>query len=216
MTLERVHSGRGFRPAPSSLPWLGASTLILAILWLGPLPALSAESFTAHMVLHLGVAVVAGPLLGIGLVKAGLTGLAVRSMVVGALLASLLEMLVVWSWHAPLLHTRASVNDAVFVFQQATFLVAGALIWQVSFAGQTKLADGVGALAMLMTFMHMTILGALLTLAPELLYESSLYSGDTVAGHLEDQRYGGILMAVGGSFPYLIGGLWLARRLIRN
>ncbi|MAL99197.1 MAG: cytochrome c oxidase caa3-type, assembly factor CtaG-like protein [Alteromonadaceae bacterium] len=200
----------------SPLPWITVSCFLLLILWLGPLPAMSATSFTWHMVLHLGVAVLAGPLMGIGLVKAGLARWATSNMVAWAIGASLFEMLVVWSWHAPMLHKSASLSDSLFVAQQLSFLAAGTLIWLVAFAGRSKLAAGAGALAMLMTFMHMTLLGALLTLGPELLYEPFLYTGQTIAERLEDQRYGGILMAVGGSALYLVGGLVLAGRLIRE
>ena len=46
--------------------------LCLAGLWLGPLPGLAAQSFSAHMLLHLGVMSLAAPLLALGLARGGL------------------------------------------------------------------------------------------------------------------------------------------------
>ncbi|NLY59705.1 MAG: cytochrome c oxidase caa3-type, assembly factor CtaG-like protein, partial [Gammaproteobacteria bacterium] len=42
--------------------------LLLAGLWLGPLPAMSRTAFSAHMLLHLGVVALVAPLLAAGLV----------------------------------------------------------------------------------------------------------------------------------------------------
>jgi putative membrane protein len=55
---------------------LGLGALVLMLLWLGPLPAMSRRAFSAHMTLHLGVAVVAAPMVAIGLNRArfGLAG----------------------------------------------------------------------------------------------------------------------------------------------
>lgn len=166
------------------------------------------------MALHLGVVVVAAPLIGIGLQRAGLGHWAGRRLLFWAIAASLFEMLVVWSWHTPVLHDAASRQMPVFVTQQLSFLAAGLLIWLVSFSGQTKAGAGLGAVALMMTFMHMTMLGVLLALVPDLLYPADLYLGATAAERVEDQTRGGILMAIGGSFPYLIGGLVLASRLV--
>lgn len=202
-------------PARGMAVWpVWAGIAILAVLWLGPLPALSRQVFHLHMVLHLGVVVVAAPLLAAGLKRINVGDWAARYLLFWAVTASLFEMLVVWSWHIPALHEAASRYDLVFVLQQLSFLVAGVLIWLVSFSGKSRVGAGIGAVALMMTFMHMTMLGVLLSLASELLYDPSLYSTGPLAEKLQDQSLGGILMALGGGFPYLIGGLVLAYRLI--
>src|SRR4051794_259583 len=89
------------RPA-SFNGWLLAGLLILAALWLGPLPAMSRTAFSAHMLLHLGVVALVAPLLAMGLVQAGLRlGSNMRGWLA---LAFIMELLVVWGWHAPLSH----------------------------------------------------------------------------------------------------------------
>src|SRR5690554_1638639 len=103
--------------------WLLAGLLILAGLWLGPLPAMSRTAFSAHMLLHLGVVVLVAPLLAMGMVQAGLRlGSNLRGWVA---LAFAMEMLVVWGWHAPALHEAAARHTGVFVVQQLSFLAVG-------------------------------------------------------------------------------------------
>lgn len=189
---------------------------VLAVLWLGPLPAMSRRAFSPHMILHLGVTVVAAPLLAVGLVRAGLGAGRARHPLLIALTASLLEMVVVWGWHAPALHEAAALDDRAFVLQQASFLVAGVVLWHASFADPSRAGFGVGALAMLLTFMHMAMLGVLLALAPQLLYAPELCLGAFGLDPLDDQRLGGALMAAVGSLPYLAGGVALAYRFVAD
>ena len=195
---------------------LGLGALVLMLLWLGPLPAMSRRAFSAHMTLHLGVAVVAAPMVAIGLNRArfGLAG--AQPSLLTAFVVSAFEMMVVWGWHAPALHEAAALDDAGFVAQQLSFLAAGVGIWMVSFAGGSRAAFGIGMFAMLLTFMHMTMLGVLLALAPDLLYAPELCLGAFGLDRLDDQRLGGALMAVGGGLPYLIGGIVLAYRFIAD
>ena len=192
-----------------------AGLVILAALWLGPLPAMSRRAFSPHMILHLGVAVVAAPLIAIGLARARLRGDLQRPLLL-ALAASALEMVVVWGWHVPALHEAAALDDRFFVAQQGSFLLAGVFIWLVSFSGGSRAACGIGMLAMLLTFMHMAMLGVLLSLAPQLLYAPELCLGAFGFDRLDDQRFGGALMAVGGALPYLLGGIVLAHRFISD
>jgi putative membrane protein len=61
--------------------------------------------------------------------------------------------------------------------------------------------------------MHMTLLGALLALAPRPLYiHAETFSGLT---SLEDQQLGGAIMLIVGGISYLTGGLWLTVALMR-
>lgn len=195
--------------------WLGIS--LLAALWLGPLPAMARTAFSPHMILHLGVAVVAAPLIALGTLRGSRgRGRPERRLLPLAMAASGLEMLIVWGWHAPALQQAAASYAVMFGIQQVTFLLAGMLVWMVSFGGDSRMANGVGALAMAVTFIHMVMLGVLLSLAPDLVYSPLVCQGAFGFDPLEDQRLGGALMAVGGSMPYLIGGMILAYRFIAD
>lgn len=192
---------------------LTAGMLLLGLLWLGPLPALARGSFTMHMVLHLTVMLVAAPLLAFALVR--LVRIRPRGgwLIIG-LAGAAAEMAVVWGWHVPRLHQAAMRYPAAFALQQASFLLAGLLVWLPGFAGSGRRAAGAAALTMAASFAHMSMLGVLLTTAPRLIYGAS--GGDTAFGlsPLDDQRLGGVLMAVAGGLPYMLGGMYFAARFL--
>ena len=171
---DAVEPGGGAGPAA---PWSGRSILdfwplaagaaFLAVLWLGPLPAMGRRAFSPHMILHLGIMGIVAPLLGLGLLRLGLRLARAGDVVFWAMFASALEMLVVWGWHAPVPHEAAARQDLVFVLQQASFVVAGTAVWLTTFSGASRAGLAVGVLALLVTSIHMTMLGVLLSLAPD-------------------------------------------------
>lgn len=191
---------------------LALGVLILVVLWAGPLPGRARVSFSSHMILHLGVMVVAAPLVALGIARTGLMP-RVGNWIPFAIAASLAELVVVWGWHAPALHEAAGLVPWVFAVQQASFLAAGLLVWLPGLAPGRE-AAGAGTLAMVMSFMHMSMLGVLLTTIPALLYDPELCLGGFGLGPLEDQQLGGVLMAIGGGLPYLAGGVFFAHRLL--
>ena len=172
--------------------------LALAALWLGPLPALAERSFAAHMALHMGVVAVAAPLLALPLAGRPLPAF------FAPVPLSALEAVVVWVWHAPALHHAARHGILALAAEQGSFLASGLLVWLASVA---RGRAGAGAAALLLTSMHMTLLGALFALAPRPLYGPH---------GLDDQHLGGVLMLLIGGVSYLAGGLWLTARLLRG
>ena len=133
------------------------------------------------------------------------------------ILASLLELGVVWLWHTPVLHSAARQNTAALVAEQGTFLLSGLVLWMAALGGDATFRGTRGAsgiVALLLTAMHMTLLGVLLALAPRSLYEHRHgYSGLSA---LEDQHLGGAIMLIVGGLSYLAGGLWLSFELLRR
>lgn len=173
---------------------------VLAALWLLPLESL-VPAFPAHMVRHMGLVAVAAPLLAIGFPSE------LRALAVSPLAAAVLEFVVVWAWHLPATHAAARLSVPAFVIEQAMFLLAGLLVWVGAFGARQPLA---GAGGLLLTSMHMTLLGAVLVLAPR-----DLYAGLCgTAPDLTAQQLGGLLMLGIGTPVYLVGGLWLVRRAL--
>ncbi|MEH6566638.1 MAG: cytochrome c oxidase assembly protein [Halopseudomonas sp.] len=189
---------------------------VLAALWLGPLPAMSRTAFSAHMLLHLGVVALAAPLLAIGLSRLGVRLEAMDRLRSCLVAVFALEMLVVWGWHAPTLHEAAARHIGVFVLQQASFLAVGLAVWLLGFAVRSNGGIALGVLGFFLTFVHMTMLGMLLLLAPKLIYPAELCLGAFGFAQLEDQRFGGILMAGWSGTVYLFGSIVLAARLLRT
>lgn len=191
---------------------LGA--ILLGGLWLGPLPAMTAHSFAAHMTLHMGVVAIAAPLLAAGLAGTRFDPVQKRPAWFPAVPISILELVVVWGWHAPALHHAARQVAWGMAAEQACFFLTGLLLWLAAVSGSRERA-GAGVAALLLTSMHMTLLGALLALTPRTLYAHRDHTGSSLPA-LDDQHLGGAIMLVVGGVSYLAGGLALTTRLVRR
>ncbi|TIP25543.1 MAG: cytochrome c oxidase assembly protein [Mesorhizobium sp.] len=189
--------------------------LVLALVWLGPLLDGWRDSFSAHMLAHMGVVAIAAPLMAIG-IPLGPTPDASRAFTL-ALPASLVELIIVWSWHAPALRALAQGSLFVTAVEQATFLAAGLFLWLACLprSGSDTTGNAAGAFALLLTSIHMTLLGALLALTPRPLYGTGETSCFGVAlSAQQDQELGGVIMLLVGAAVYLGGGLTLFARIL--
>ena len=151
--------------------------------------------FPAHMIRHMTLVAVAAPLL--------VLSLGPRLPAPSVLLAAVAEFVVVWGWHAPAMHHLADGSALWFALEQASFLAAGLAIWAGALRAGEALA---GAGGLLLTTMHMTLLGALITLAPQPIYAHG--------ASLPAQQLGGLLMLAIGTPIYLLAGLWLTARAL--
>ncbi len=192
--------------------------LILAAAWAGPLPQMTTGSFTAHMVLHVALVAVVAPLIAFGLAGTAYDPTGHAPWLFAPLTALVIEFFVVWGWHAPAPHLAARASDAGFAAEQASFLCAGLLVWLSAFGGpvRDRARAAAGVAALLLTSMHMTLLGALFLLAPRVLCRPPTGLDEILnVTPLQDQQLGGTLMLAVGGLAYLAGGLVLARRLLR-
>lgn len=190
---------------------LATGVLVLAAAWLGPLPGLAPHDFSAHMTMHMAVVAIAAPLIALAAAGSRFDLTHRFPAVFSPIPVSLLELLVVWAWHAPGLHHLARSSTAGLITEQGMFLASGLLVWLASVGAESRRSGnraGTGVVALLLTSMHMTFLGALLGLAPRTLYS---HGG---AGGLDEQHLGGAIMLGVGGVSYLLGGLWLSARLL--
>lgn len=195
-----------------------AGLAVLGIIWGGPLLAAWRGSFASHMVAHMGVVAVAAPILAAGLQRAQVgawtvpVGLLSSNSVPVA--AALLEFIVVWGWHAPAMRGMAEASSAVTVLEQLMFLACGLLLWTSALRPGHETA---GAFGLLLTSMHMTLLGALLALSPRPLYGLSDVTcfGVTLGAGL-DQQVGGVVMLGVGAVVYMAGGIFLVARMLNR
>lgn len=195
---------------------LGLMTLVAA--WLGPLPGLARQSFSAHMAMHMAVVAVAAPLIALGVAGTRADPARAASRLVAPIPASMVELLVVWAWHAPSLHHAARHDAWTLALEQSSFLAAGLLLWIAALGGhvdERRFRQGPGVAGLLFTSMHMTLLGALFALAPRPLY-AHLRDGPGGLGALDDQHLGGAIMLLVGGASYLAGGLALTGRLLTS
>ncbi|MCI0917639.1 cytochrome c oxidase assembly protein [Pseudomonas stutzeri] len=192
---------------------LGLATL--GAVWLGPLPAMADRLFVGHMLMHMLVVAVAAPLLAIGLAGGRLDFSARMPILFSPILASVIELFVVWAWHMPTLHHAARTSAGAELLEQGSYLVAGLLVWLAAFGGVRHRRALAGIAGLLLTSMHMTLLGVLLAMSGRPLYQ---HTGSALSGlsPLEDQQMGGVIMLAFGGSAYLIGGLYLLFGLLQD
>jgi putative membrane protein len=193
-----------------------AGLLILAGAW-GLLLVENAASFSVHMIAHMGVVAGAAPLLALGISGTRYDKVS-TSTVLTPMVASIIELFVVWGWHLPALRALSEASPLVRALEQFCFLAAGLVLWLSCFGGSGIKRDERrlgGTLGLLFTSMHMTLLGALLSLSPRPLYGDGFITcfGVTMTAG-QDQQVGGVVMLLVGAIVYLAGGVTLLGRTL--
>lgn len=230
---RRGRAGGGVRRRDALLFWLGWLAAVLALL--SPLDALGDELFSAHMVQHEVLMLVAAPLLVLGKpLPVWLWGLpatwrpAVGGATRGRVLAALwtactrplaawtIHAVVLWVWHVPALFEAAVGDNFVHTLQHLAFMGSALLFWWAMFDPRHGLVrPAIGALYIFTTALHTSVLGALLTFSQTPWYP--VYADrapDWGLSALEDQQLGGLIMWVPGGAVYLAVTLWLLARLL--
>ena len=175
---------------------------LLAALWLLPLGRGLGADFPHHMLRHMGLVTVVAPLLVLGFPTA------TAPFALSPLLGAVVEFAVVWGWHLPALHGWADGGWLGLILEQSSFALAGLLVWAGCLRGDAL----AGAGGLLLTSMHMTLLGALIILAPRDLYAEICGR----AADLSAQQLGGLLMLGIGTPVYLIAGLGLVAQALNR
>ncbi|KQS71451.1 cytochrome C oxidase [Rhizobium sp. Leaf371] len=177
------------------------------------------RSFTAHMVVHMAIVAIAAPLVATAL-SGSRADLTRHLPWLGPLLASLIELVIVWIWHVPAMRGAVEAEPFLGLFEQATFLAGGLLLWLTCLGGAADGRTGrrlAGAIGLLFTSMHMTLLGVLLALSPRPLYgdgDATCFGIPLTGG--TDQQLGGVVMLAVGAASYLIGGVALLSGILRD
>jgi putative membrane protein len=205
--------------------------LVLAAALVSPLDALGSLLFSAHMLQHEAMMIVAAPLLVLGRPFAlwmwGLppgwrkpVGVAVQgrsvqlgwSLLTWPVFAWLFHAAVLWLWHAPLLFEAALHSNAIHTLQHLSFFGSALLFWWAVLGdGSFRPQRGLSMLYIFTTMAHTGALGALLTWSGIVWYPSYVGAGEAFGmDALEDQQLGGLIMWVPGGLAYLIAGLALA------
>jgi putative membrane protein len=231
-TTER---GQRFATWPVGAFVLGWLVLVMALV--SPVHAMGDSLFSAHMVQHELLMVIAAPLLVIGrpeLICLWALPLSWRKSLArlqhlspihasGRFLllpvtAWVLHGAALWIWHIPFLFNATLSHEWVHALQHASFLGTALLFWASLLYGHAgRRAFGEGIIYVFTTAVHTSILGALLTFASSPWY--SAYTTTTTAWGLtplEDQQLGGLIMWVPAGVVYIIVGLWLFAAWIRD
>ena len=229
---QRAGRGHGVSVLQASAFVAGWLTLVVALVT--PLDSLGSVLFSAHMVQHELLMLVAAPLLVLGRPLASwvwalpqgwrrTTGRFFHHpawrvpwlIVTGPVVAWLLHALALWLWHIPALFDAALNDSAVHTLQHLTFLSTALLFWWSLLGAATRRERGLALVSLFTTMVHTGALGALLTLAKTPWYAHYFATTSPFGlNALEDQQLGGLIMWVPAGGVYLVCGLAMAARWI--
>jgi putative membrane protein len=225
---RRAGRGRGIRRWQAACFAGGWLALLVALL--SPVDALGDILFSAHMVQHELLILVAAPLLVLGRPLAPMLwalprparealGEGARRRAFAAawraltapLAVFVLHGLALWIWHLPALYQATLEDDLVHALQHLCFFLSAALFWWALIHGRFgRLGYGAAVVYVFATSLHGGALGALLTFAPRLWYP--IYEARTRRwgiSPLEDQQLAGLVMWIPAGLLLLVLGLGL-------
>ena len=228
----RAGVGRGVGRGQAAA--FAAGLLTLAVALVSPLDALADALFSAHMVQHLLLILVAAPLLILGAPAVPtLWALPLRWRrrlghgwhdapwlrrawhgLTRPLTVWWLHTLAVLLWHLPALYQAALVNPTVHALEHASFLGTALLFWWLLLDphGRRRLGRGADVLYVFTMSLPSGLLGALFAFASAPWYPA--YVGTTAWGlsPTDDQQLAGLIMWVPAGVVYLIaaGALFVA------
>jgi putative membrane protein len=205
--------------------WSGWTVLALALV--SPLHPLGEALFSAHMVQHEMLMLLAAPLLALsrpsltfvwgmpfewrrGLGRWAKLKYIRRSwnFLVDPFTAWWIHAAAIWLWHVPFLFQLTLRSEIAHTAQHLSFFLSALLFWWALFYAHGRLGRGAAVFYVFTTAVHTSALGALLTFAPILWYPA--YSHTTQAWGLtplEDQQIGGLVMWIPAGLVYLAAGL---------
>ena len=128
--------------------------------------------------------------------------------------ATLVHGAAIWAWHAPGLFDAAVASAPIHRLQHLSFLLTAVMFWWSVFQRSNA---GTAAWHLFVTMLHTSVLGALMALAPRVLYQPR---AATVASWgltpLEDQQLAGLIMWVPAGTVYAGAALALLALWIRR
>jgi cytochrome c oxidase assembly factor CtaG len=210
-----------------------AGWLALAAALVSPLHWLGEHLFTFHMIEHEIVMAVAAPLLILArplgpllwalprVARQRLAGLTQKrawrtgwNALTRPITATTLHGIAIWIWHLPMLFDAAVESVVLHRVQHLSFLVTALLFW---WALVRRSAAGGAVSHLFVTMLHTSVLGALMALAPRVLYTvQTEHALDWGLTQLEDQQLAGLIMWVPAGTVYAGAALAFAARWIRR
>jgi cytochrome c oxidase assembly factor CtaG len=213
------------------LYWGGILTLAGALI--SPLHWLGEHLFTFHMIEHEIVMAISAPLIvlarPVGILLWGLSGRTrhiagslMRSPLIrgtwdwctSATNATIIHGVAIWAWHMPGLFDAALTNTALHRLQHLSFFATAILFW---WAIVWRSDYGASAWYLFATMIHTGVLGALMALAPRVLYLAQTQAAKAWGlTPLEDQQLAGMIMWVPAGTIYAAAAMTMLALWIRG
>jgi cytochrome c oxidase assembly factor CtaG len=204
--------------------WLfGAGWLVLAGALVSPLHEAGERSFTMHMIEHELIMLLAallivagrpGPALLWGLPKplratsAAFSRWPLWRVLTDPLVATILQGVAIWAWHAPGLFDLALRSEGWHIVQHLSFIATALLFWWAILNGRTS--QGMAIFCLFVTSMIGGLLGALMAFSSSPWYSGYAALGLTPEGLSpeQDQQLAGLIMWIPGGTFHLAAAIW--------
>jgi putative membrane protein len=214
----------------------GLGWLILAAALVSPLHLMGEVLFSAHMVQHELLMVVAAPLLVLGRpIVAVLWAVPISWRRIAGTLSGRssvqrtwhlltlpavawgIHAIAIWLWHVPALFQATLDSNLIHTAQHLSFLGSALLFWwSLLRVREGRLGLPAAILYLFTTAVHTSLLGVLLTFSDRVWYP--LYQSSTAPWGLtplEDQQLAGLIMWVPAGVGYLVAALAVAATWLR-
>ena len=229
------HAGRGRGIAYWQAACFWCAWLATALALVSPLHWLGERLFTAHMLEHGILMIIAAPLLAlarpIGGIAWGLPGRLrpvfgaitrkisrsrIWHLLTDPLIAALLHGFAVWAWHMPVFYNAVLSSVAVHRLQHLSFFLTALLFWwSLLQASPRRHSYGIAIFVLFATMLHTGVLGILLTLSRQVWYpQQAAFAAEWGMTPLEDQQLAGLVMWVPMGLIYTAAALLIAARWI--
>lgn len=131
--------------------------------------------------------------------------------------ATLIQIVLLWTWHSPAVHTIIVQSPAIGLALHGVLLLAAVFFWFTLLT--TSAARWQAIPALLLTGKLACLLAALLIFAPRSLYESAghlVHAAEHLPAirALDDQHMAGLLMITACPLSYLVAALIITLQLI--
>ena len=231
-----ANAGRGRGVSLRQAGAFGLGWLALAAALLSPLDSLGGWLFSAHMVQHELLMVVAAPLLVVGRPLAtwawalsprqrrsvgrwvhGRHWAALWAVLTDPLAAWAMHALALWAWHVPAAFEAALRHEGWHILQHSSFFGTALFFWWATLGRDPRGRYGPGhsAAYLFTTMLHTAALGALLSLAPTPWYAPYIpATGALGFDPVEDQQLGGLVMWVPAGLAYVAATLAVVGRTL--
>jgi putative membrane protein len=215
-----------------------AGWLIIALALVSPLHAAGARSFAAHMFEHELLMLAGAPLLvlarplpvmlwgwphairrplGRSVLAPGVG--ATWSMLTHPVVATALQAVALWLWHAPSLFGLALAGEGWHVLQHLSFIVTALIFWS-SMLDEARIRHHPmsAVIGLFVTAMVTGALGALMAFSASPWYAAYAQLGMTPFGltPVEDQQLAGLLMWIPGGVVHAAAALAIVARLLKG
>lgn len=210
--------------------------VVLSGALVSPLHEAGERSFTAHMIEHELIMLVAtlflavsraGPVLLWGLPAPARPAVARLNRALGLeaawralttpIVATVLQAAALWLWHAPALFDRALASEGWHVAQHLSFFLTSLFFWRAMADAEARSRAGVAATCLFVTATVGAALGALMALSSSPWYAGYAAMGMTPYGLTpeQDQQLAGLIMWIPGGVVHLGAALAVLYRWLK-